>query len=77
MQTPESDNPYRPTESVAPYVSGAYLGLASGTQRFVNYAIDSLVIVVAWVYYAALIFLIGGEFGQVYELRRTRRLQTF
>lgn len=37
--------------------------------------IAALVIVVAWVYYAALIFLIGGEVGQVYELRRTRRLQ--
>ena len=35
----------------------------------------TLVIVVAWVYYAALIFLIGGEVGQVYELRRTRKLQ--
>lgn len=37
--------------------------------------IAALVIVVAWVYYAAVIFLIGGEVGQVYELRRTRRLQ--
>lgn len=37
--------------------------------------IAALVIVVAWVYYAALIFLIGGEVGQVYELRRTRKLQ--
>lgn len=35
----------------------------------------ALVIVVVWVYYAALIFLIGGEVGQVYELRRTRKLQ--
>lgn len=37
--------------------------------------IAALVIVVVWTYYAALIFLIGGEVGQVYELRRTRRLQ--
>ena len=37
--------------------------------------IAALVIIVVWVYYAALIFLIGGEVGQVYELRRTRRLQ--
>jgi membrane protein len=35
----------------------------------------ALVIVVVWTYYAALIFLIGGEVGQVYELRRTRKLQ--
>ena len=38
-------------------------------------AIAGLVIVVIWVYYAALIFLVGGEVGQVYEMRRTRRLQ--
>ena len=37
--------------------------------------IAALVILVVWVYYAALIFLIGGEVGQVYELRRTRKLQ--
>jgi len=37
--------------------------------------IAALVIIVVWVYYAALIFLIGGEVGQVYELRRTRRMQ--
>jgi membrane protein len=35
----------------------------------------AIVIVVFWVYYAALIFILGGEVGQVYELRRTRRLQ--
>lgn len=35
----------------------------------------ALVIVVVWTYYAALIFLIGGEVGQVYELRRMRHLQ--
>jgi membrane protein len=39
--------------------------------------IAALAIVVAWVYYAAVIFLVGGEVGQVYELKRTRRLQTF
>jgi membrane protein len=34
-----------------------------------------LVGIVVWVYYAALIFILGGEVGQVYELRRTRRRQ--
>ena len=34
-----------------------------------------IVIVVFWVYYAAMIFILGGEVGQVYELRRVRRLQ--
>ena len=35
----------------------------------------ALVIVVFWVYYAAMIFILGGEVGQVYELRRVRRLR--
>lgn len=33
------------------------------------------VVIVFWCYYAALIFILGGEVGQVYELRRTRKLQ--
>ena len=44
-------------------------------QSIYSSTIYALVIIVVWVYYAALIFLIGGEVGQVYELRRTRRLQ--
>jgi membrane protein len=35
----------------------------------------AFVILVSWVYYAAMIFILGGEVGQVYELRRVRRLQ--
>jgi membrane protein len=35
----------------------------------------ALVIIVFWVYYAAMIFILGGEVGQVYDLRRVRRLQ--
>ena len=35
----------------------------------------AIIIIVIWVYYAALLFIIGGEVGQVYELRRVRRLQ--
>ena len=37
--------------------------------------IAALVIVVVWVYYAAMIFILGGEVAQVYELRRVRKLQ--
>ncbi|MDB4888613.1 MAG: ribonuclease [Gemmatimonadetes bacterium] len=37
--------------------------------------IAALVVIVFWVYYAALIFILGGEVGQVYELRRTRKRQ--
>jgi membrane protein len=37
--------------------------------------LTAVIIVVVWTYYAALIFILGGEVGQVYELRRVRRLQ--
>jgi membrane protein len=37
--------------------------------------VAAVVVVVFWVYYAALIFILGGEVGQVYELRRTRKRQ--
>ena len=32
-------------------------------------------VVIVWFYYAAVIFILGGEVGQVFELRRVRRLQ--
>jgi len=35
----------------------------------------AVVVVVFWVYYAALIFLLGGEVGQAFDLRRAVRLQ--
>ncbi|MEJ7809715.1 MAG: YihY/virulence factor BrkB family protein [Gemmatimonadaceae bacterium] len=35
----------------------------------------TIVILVFWVYYSAFFFIIGGEVGQVYELRRVRRMQ--
>ena len=38
-------------------------------------ALTAIVVVVIWVYYAALIFILGGEVGQVFELRRVRRMQ--
>ncbi len=37
--------------------------------------LTAIVFVVVWCYYAALIFILGGEVGQVFELRRVRRLQ--
>ncbi|HUO51166.1 MAG TPA: YihY/virulence factor BrkB family protein [Gemmatimonadaceae bacterium] len=43
-------------------------GLYAGT-------LYAVVVVVFWVYYAALIFLLGGEVGQAYEHRRAVRLQ--
>ncbi|MDO8500771.1 MAG: YihY/virulence factor BrkB family protein [Gemmatimonadaceae bacterium] len=35
----------------------------------------ALIIVVVWVYYASMIFVLGGEVAQVHELRRVRKLQ--
>ena len=37
--------------------------------------VAAIVVVVFWVDYAALIFILGGEVGQVFELRRTRKRQ--
>jgi len=37
--------------------------------------LTAIVVVVVWCYYAALIFILGGEVGQVFELRRVRKLQ--
>jgi membrane protein len=52
----------------------AYIGSFSPGSLYAG-TLYGIVIVVFWVYYAALIFVLGGEVGQVYELRRTRRLQ--
>jgi membrane protein len=38
-------------------------------------ALTGIIVVIVWFYYAALIFILGGEVGQVYELRRVRRVQ--
>lgn len=35
----------------------------------------TIIIVVLWVYYSSFFFIVGGEVGRVYELRRVRRLQ--
>ncbi len=37
--------------------------------------IAALVIVVLWVYYASMVFILGGEVAQVYELRYVRKRQ--
>ena len=37
--------------------------------------LSAMVVLVVWVYYAALIFILGGEIAQVYELRLVRRRQ--
>ena len=37
--------------------------------------LTALVVIVIWVYYAAMLFVLGGEVAQGYELRRVRRQQ--
>ncbi len=37
--------------------------------------ITTIIVVVVWFYYAALIFILGGEVGQVFVLRHVRKLQ--
>jgi membrane protein len=49
---------------VGKFLIGLYLGKSSMTQTFA--AAGSLVILIAWVYYAAQIFLLGAEFTKVY-----------
>jgi membrane protein len=42
---------------------------------FYRGTVAAVVIVVVWVYYASMIFILGGEVAQVHELRRVRRRQ--
>ncbi len=46
------------------FLIGLYLGKSNMTQTFA--AAGSLVVLIAWVYYAAQIFLLGAEFTKVY-----------
>jgi membrane protein len=48
------------------FLIGLYLGKSSMTETFA--AAGSLVVLIAWVYYAAQIFLLGAEFTKVYAL---------
>ena len=73
------------TALIAAAFSGTMLELAKYLFAFIMRGINpgslyagtlyAIVIVVVWTYYAALLFILGGEVGQVYELRRVRRLQ--
>lgn len=49
---------------VGKFLIGLYLGKSSITHSFA--AAGSLVVLIAWVYYAAQIFLLGAEFTKVY-----------
>jgi membrane protein len=42
---------------------------------FYTGTLATFIVVIVWIYYAAVVFILGGEVGQVYELRRMRRVQ--
>ncbi len=52
-----------------------YLIVSFSPQTMYTGTVAAAVIVVIWVYYGALIFILGGEVGQVFELRRVRKRQ--
>jgi membrane protein len=37
--------------------------------------VATVIVLVFWIYYSAVVFILGGEVGQVYDLGRTRRRQ--
>ena len=59
---------------LAKLVFGVYVSSFNPSSLYTG-TIATIVVVVFWVYYAALIFILGGEVGQVFELRRMRKRQ--
>jgi membrane protein len=59
---------------IAKVIFTAYLRRFNPGSLFTG-TLAAIVIVIIWVYYAAITFILGGEIGQVYELRRVRRQQ--
>lgn len=51
-----------------------YIGTyATYTTTYGNIA--TVIVVIFWIYYSAVVFVLGGEVGQVYDMYRTRRRQ--
>jgi membrane protein len=81
--------PIRQVRAKTAWMAAAFTSLAFEAARilFALYAttfnpgslytgtLTAIVVVVVWFYYAAVIFILGGEVGQVFELRRVRKLQ--
>jgi membrane protein len=59
---------------IAKIAFSAYLKRFNPGSLFTG-TLATIVIVIIWLYYGAIIFILGGEVGQAYELRRVRRLQ--
>jgi membrane protein len=59
---------------VAKFIFAAYVSSFNPGSLYAG-TVAAAVVVIFWIYYAALIFILGGEVGQVFELRRTRKRQ--
>lgn len=76
--------PWRVALASALFASVAFELLKSGFAWYVAYVANyrttygyfaSLVVLMFWIYYSAVVFVLGGEVGQIYETNRTRRRQ--
>jgi membrane protein len=56
-------------------IAFSYYTRAFNPASFYSGAATAIAALVVWFYYASLIFILGGEVGQVYELRRVRKRQ--
>lgn len=76
--------PWRISLVAATFTSVAWELLKGAFTWYVTYVANytttygglaTLVVLVFWIYYSAVVFILGGEVGQVYDLYRTRRRQ--
>lgn len=81
---PARRTPWRISLVAATFTSVVWEILKSGFAWYVSYVADyrttygtlaTVVVLVFWIYYSAVVFVLGGEVGQVYDLYRIRRRQ--
>ncbi len=76
--------PWRISVVAAAFTAVSWELLKGGFTWYVTYVANygsmygrlaTVVVLVFWIYYSAVVFILGGEVGQVYDLGRTRRRQ--
>ena len=81
---PARKTPWRISLAAAAFTAVAWELLKGVFTWYVTYVanygttygnIATLFILVFWIYYSAVVFILGGEVGQVYDLHRSRRRQ--
>lgn len=81
---PKRRTPWRIAVVAAVFTSLSWELLKGGFAWYVTYVSDwrttygtlaSLILLVFWIYYSAVVFVLGGEVAQVYDLMRIRRKQ--